>query len=404
MDQELLQLARVYLEHQRKSWPAIEKAGLLPVPTAPVLQLMVEDFKNRHRTGVIDPHATDPFHRYAEKFGGNYNRYSCDNSDPKSIADQMVKALTRASDDGLFIPWCYLFCDYSVSGLDASRQGYASYKNVLRDPRQNIDTTYIDDFTRASRDELEWWQLATFSKRLGKRLIGASDNFNLDDPDWEMKLTMYGLLSRLFIKGFRQKVKRGMGGTHRNGGTLGRAPLGYSRRVKLDADGHIQYGPDGAPKTQICIDPGTKPIALEIFEMFVNRRWTTQKIAKDLNRRKVNGWGGWTSGGLEKLVRNPAYVGVFIWNRTRRELDIETRKYEVIQNARKDWVIFYKPELRFVPVDMWKASRRRLASKTRRPNPGGQQTRNFRPTASTLFSDTLMCGYCQRPLRLYRST
>lgn len=409
-DEELMQLAQIYLEQQRKNWPAIAKAGLLPAPAAPVLQIMVEDYKARHRASIIDPHATDTFLSHTKKFGGNYNRYSCDNSDPKSIADQMAKALARAAEDGRFIPWCYVFCDYSVSGLDASRQGYASYKKVLGNPRQNIDTTYIDDFTRASRDELEWWTLAAFSKRLRKRLIGASDNFDLDDPDWEMKLTMYGLLSRLFIKSLRQKVKRGMGGTHRNGGTLGRPPLGYSRSVKRDESGLIQHGPDGAPKTEICFDPETQAIVLEIFEMFVNRRWTTHRIAKDLNRRKVNGWDGWTSGGLLKILRNPAYVGVFIWNRTRREFDIETRKWKVVENPRKDRITFYNPELQFVPAELWKAARRRLASTMHKRNSeilgetGDQQKTTVRPTASTLFSDILVCGYCQRPLRLYRST
>lgn len=51
--------------------------------------------------------------------------------------------------------WSYVFCDYSVSGLDSARQGYTSYNKVLGDADHRIETTYIDDFTRASRDDLE---------------------------------------------------------------------------------------------------------------------------------------------------------------------------------------------------------------------------------------------------------
>jgi len=57
---------------------------------------------------------------------------------------------------------------------------------VLRDKNHFIETTYIDDFTRASRDEIEWWRLAQLSRRLQKRMIGASDGFDLSSPNWDM--------------------------------------------------------------------------------------------------------------------------------------------------------------------------------------------------------------------------
>ena len=80
--------------------------------------------------------------------GGNYDRYSCDNSSATSILDQMARALEKAHREDRFIPWEYVFADYSISGMDTSRQGYASYKAVLANPNQQIETTYVDDFTR----------------------------------------------------------------------------------------------------------------------------------------------------------------------------------------------------------------------------------------------------------------
>lgn len=133
---------------------------------------MVADFKRRHRTGKVDLEQILPYARIVPKLGGNYDRYSCDNSSPTSILDQMAKALDTAQSEGRFVPWGYVFCDYSVSGLDASRQGYTSYKAVLSDPKHRIETTYIDDFTRAGRDEIEWWRLAAKFKQM--RDSGAS--------------------------------------------------------------------------------------------------------------------------------------------------------------------------------------------------------------------------------------
>jgi DNA invertase Pin-like site-specific DNA recombinase len=97
-----------------------------------------------------------------------------------------------------------------------------------------IETTYIDDFKRASRDEVEWWRLAYLSRRLQKRMIGAGDGFDLSSPNWDMMISLYGLLSRLFIKGLRERVIRGMRGAARRGGCLGKLSLGFTRRARRD--------------------------------------------------------------------------------------------------------------------------------------------------------------------------
>jgi hypothetical protein len=60
---------------------------------------------------------------FGSMFVFGYMRYSCDNSSPVSIIDQMVNCLDKARQEDRFIPWAYVFCDYSVSGLDASRRG-----------------------------------------------------------------------------------------------------------------------------------------------------------------------------------------------------------------------------------------------------------------------------------------
>ncbi len=229
-DAELVRLFVAFVERQKKHWPDLAKLGLIPEPSAEVIQGMVDDFKSRHRGALPDPQALGQLKKRVKKLGGLYSRYSCDNSSPTSIVDQLVNILDKAKSEDRFIPWAYVFADYSVSGLTASRCGYTSYKRVLSNVSQLIDTTCVDDFTRASRSELEWWKLAAISKRHQKRLIGASDGFDLSNPNSEIMITMYGLLSRLFVKSLREKVSRGMKGAARRGTCLGKPPLGFARR------------------------------------------------------------------------------------------------------------------------------------------------------------------------------
>src|SRR5262245_5988646 len=118
-DSELARLAVAYLEWQRKLWPEMVMAELLPEASDQVVAEMVEDFKHRHRTGAVSPDSVRAFTKICNKLAGNYNRYSCDKSSPTSIADQMVNALKKARAEDRFVPWAYVFADYSVSGLDS---------------------------------------------------------------------------------------------------------------------------------------------------------------------------------------------------------------------------------------------------------------------------------------------
>jgi DNA invertase Pin-like site-specific DNA recombinase len=403
-DEDLANLARAYLDRQRKHWPGMEQAGLLPEPTEDVVLPMVEDFKDRHRTGRVDGDQVRRYARFCRNFGGNYNRFSCDNSNPLSALDQMVNALDKARADDRFIPWVYVFCDYSVTGLDPSRQGYTSYKAVLASEEHRIETTYIDDFTRASRDELEWWKLAHLSKRLRKRMIGASDGFDVNSPDWDVKITLYGLVSRLFIKGLREKVRRGMKGAARRGTCLGKLGLGFTRQICRDAHGEVVRRPDGRPRHQPCIDPATQPYRRMMFELYVHRKWSPYKIAKHFNQLRVDGSNGWTGSSIKKLLAGLDAIGIFVWNRRRREYDHDQEKFVTIENPRSEWEIYKDPSLAIVPKELWRAAWQKLR-KTWKAHPltGKTPSRNQK-SATTLFSGTLFCEYCGTELRLNRST
>lgn len=403
-DAEIARLATKYLLVQSKLWPAVVKADALPAMSDAAIAEMVADFKQRHRTGIVDAERLRGFYKLCGRLAGGYNRYSCDNSSPTSIIDQMVKSLEKARQEDRFIPWEYVFCDYSVSGLIASRQGYMSYKGVLSDPRQMIDTTYVDDFSRASRDEIEWWRLAWLSKRLKKRMIGASDGFDLSGPNGEIMVTMFGLLSRLFIKSLREKVNRGMRGAARRRTCLGKQSLGFTRCVVRDEAGVIVKGPDDRPIFRPCIDPVTQEYRKLLYDLFVDKKWSVYQIAKHFNRLKIDGWDGWTEAGIKKLLWSATAIGVFTWNRNRREYDREQEKWVLLRNPRSEWEVYHDPKLAIVPVPTWAAARKRLlAMRTNSPLTGRKPSRN-QVSATTLFSGTLICGYCGRELLLCRST
>src|SRR5262249_9698727 len=155
--------------------------------------------------------------------------------------------------------------------------------------------------------------------------------------------------------------------------------------------GNPLVGTDGLPIYEICIDPETCDYRLLLFDLYVTQNWSMHKIAKHFNQLKVEGWDGWTSAGIRKLLWSPTAIGVFIWNRTRREFDFEEGKWTIEKNPRSEWVVRYAPELAIVPMDQWKAARRKLAAARRNsPLTNRPWSRNeLHP--STLFSGTLYC-------------
>jgi hypothetical protein len=163
------------------------------------------------------------------------------------------------------------------------------------------------------------------SRRLRKRLIGATDNFDLFSPQGEMMMYVYLLVSRFFIKQLWEKSKRGMRGAARRRTVLGKLPLGLTRRAKLREDGTVERKANGQPFYVACHDPGTMDAARLMFELYVERKWSRGRIAKHFNQLRVEDWDGWSESGIRDKLFNPAYVGVFIWNRTRREYDDEKK-------------------------------------------------------------------------------
>lgn len=402
-DDELAYLATEYLNQQRQLWPEMIEKGFLPAPTPQIISAMIEDFKYRHRGGNPDAETLQSLRKLRVLLFGLYARFSCENSNPKSIPDQATNCLRDAFEKGVFIPWQFVYCDYSVTGLDAGRLGYSSYKALLEDPDAGLAGTFIDDFTRASRDEIEWWRLGALSRRLRKQLYGASDRFNLSDPNSEIFITIYCLLSRLFIKGLRQKVVRGMKGAARRLTCLGRLPLGFTRRVLRNIAGDVVLQPDGGPVYEPCWDSVSRAAAVMLFKLFYVKSRSAYRITRIFNRLKVDGWDGWCESGIKYLLRNPAYIGVFIWNKTHREFDPETGKWTRNENPMSEWEFHYDQSLAMISLDWWFGTQAKLALMSGPDRP----TRN-EIQATTLFSGTVVCDDCCKDskgeLKLVRST
>ena len=410
-----LKLAATYLRVQRQQWPALAAGGLLPADTEAVLRGMADDLARRHTTRALDDAAraglADLGGRHAALVKGlgveaAYVRYSCENSETHSLDDQLSQILRKARDLRVFVPWPLVFCDASVSGADASRRGYNALKAVL-DTLPAVGGVLIDEFSRAGRDTLEWFQLAAWAKKRGKNVQGAADGFDLNSPSGQMMLHVFAMFSEFFRHQLRDKVLRGMRHAAERRTSTGRPPLGYGLRPTRDERGLAAVGADGRPVQGKCLHGPTMAHVEAARRMLLDEGASVDDVVREFNRLRVDGSDGWTDCSVRRTLSNPVYLGFDIYDRTRNEWDPETGRRKTVVNPRKVWKRWRDPRLQVWDRRTYLAVRRVLRGRGgRRRRRRSQFAADARPSRNErkptrLLSGTMACR-CGQELKEVR--
>ncbi|MFM8934084.1 MAG: recombinase family protein, partial [Gemmataceae bacterium] len=201
--------------------------------------------------------------------GVAYLRFSCDNSNPRSLAQQLGNVLTRAQREGVFIPWEAVFADAAVSGTIASRRGYQMAKKaIVEEP--GLKVLFLDEIGRASRDLEEVLRLGRKIDQADKRFVGASDGFDSAIPNNRIMLANQGMMQEWFVGQLKQKVKRGMKDAFQQGKVIQNACLGYRLEPVIDANGRPVINAKGKVQQVRVVDQEQAALVREIFEMYAS--------------------------------------------------------------------------------------------------------------------------------------
>jgi hypothetical protein len=145
----LRELARTYLELQRRLWPEMVESGKLAEPTDDNVNALADDFKgwflNQNRDEQL---AGGP---WIGTVAGCYIRYSDEGSNPRSLAQPLRLQLERARQNDHFIPWERVYGAAAITGTTADRHVYKMAKAAIADKEGGIAVLYIDGIGRASR-------------------------------------------------------------------------------------------------------------------------------------------------------------------------------------------------------------------------------------------------------------
>jgi DNA invertase Pin-like site-specific DNA recombinase len=402
----LLDLARTYLETQARLWPELAGTVAVPAADAATFAALADDFERRFRTQAADIFQPGSLPRVWTDVGLAYLRFSDENSNPRSLDQQLLNVLTRARRDGVFVPWRYVLADAAVSGTLACRRGYTLAKALVeRRTESGVAWFLIDDLSRMSRNTIESLRLGELATETGVRLIGASDGFDSANPQSSLLLPVLGSMNEAFITQLRSKVKRGMDDAFRRGDNIQPPGVGYRLVEVKDANGNLVITHKNTIEKAVEIDPEAAEWTRRGAELIAYEGKSAIDIARLFNEHKVGGKQTWSDGRVRQHYGREKLVGKDVLHKTRQVLDRQTGKKKVIQLPESEWMWRDVPHLRILSDELAQAVHSKLSLGA---ESFGRKAKDRRKKVyrAELYPKVLIrpiCGCCGNPMILGRS-
>jgi site-specific DNA recombinase len=320
-----------------------------------------------------------------------YARYSSDQQNPASIADQQRICREHAAREGWQIVGS--FEDAAISGSSMILR--PGVQKLLADAQAGkFDIVVAEALDRISRDQAD---IATFYKHLQFARVPL---VTLAEGEIsELHVGLKGTMNALFLKDLAKKTHRGLRGRVEKGFSAGAVGYGYRMVRRLTSEGELVRG-------EREIDPMQALIVERVFREFADGK-SPLGIARDLNADGIPGPKGlaWRDTSIRGDVRrgtgiinNELYVGVRVWNHKHYVTDPGSGKRVTRFNPESEWIRNEVPELRIVSDEMWQAAKRQQAALAER-HTGIREAARARALLNArrpayLLSGLLECGVC----------
>ena len=199
------------------------------------------------------------------------------------------------------------FADRGESARSANRPELQKMLAYLKEDG-GIDYVIVHKLDRLARNRADDVEINRAFEEAGVRLVSTSEN--IDQTPGGMLL--HGIMSSIaefYSRNLANEVIKGMGEKARNGGTLGKAPLGYMNVRARDENGR--------EVRTIALDEERAPLVRLAFTEYATGNWTVRQLADHLNtlglsipptpRRCAKPI---TATRLHEILRHPYYKGV----------------------------------------------------------------------------------------------
>jgi DNA invertase Pin-like site-specific DNA recombinase len=402
----LMGLARTYLETQARLWQELVGTAAVPAVDAATIAAMADDFEQRFRTQSVENVSPGDMPCIWTALGLAYLRFSDENSNPRSLDQQLLNVLNRARRDGVLVPWQYVLADAAVSGTLACRRGYTLAKTLVEQRAESgVAWFLIDDLSRMSRNTIESLRLGELATETGVRVVGASDGFDSANPQSALLLPVLGSMNEAFITQLRSKVKRGMDDAFRRGDNIQPPGVGYRMVTVTNPDGSPVITHKGTIEKRAEIDPEAAAWIVRGAEMIAREGKSPIELARLFNEHKIGGRQTWSDNMIRKLYSRERLVGREVFRTTRQEKNRATGKVRSVKLPQDQWLVRESPHLRILSDELADAARAKLNLAAQSFGRTAKD-RTKKAHRADLYPKVLIrpvCGGCGTPMILGRS-
>ena len=198
------------------------------------------------------------------------------------------------------------FADRGESARSANRPELQKMLAYLKEDG-GIDYVIVHKLDRLARNRADDVEINRAFEEAGVRLVSTSENID-QTPGGVLLHGIMSSIAEFYSRNLANEVIKGMGEKARNGGTLGKAPLGY-----VNVRGRDEHGRE---VRTVALDEERAPLVRLAFTEYATGNWTARGLAEHLNtlglsipptsRRCAKPI---TATRLHKILRHPYYKG-----------------------------------------------------------------------------------------------
>jgi DNA invertase Pin-like site-specific DNA recombinase len=315
-----------------------------------------------------------------------YARYSTDNQERESIADQLRICTEYAERAGLQV--AAEFTDAAISGpAIGNRPQLQAMLNGAN--AAEFAVILVTDLSRLSRSNGDLSKMIDRLVARGVRVVGVQDGYDSTRRGHKMQAGLSGIIGESFREMIADRTYAAIESRAKQGRSSGGKAYGYAPSVRADGSKWWHTLPYEADTVrwiyeQRAAGAGLGTIAHELNARGVPAPGAAWKRAVRRSDAK------WLQSAVRNVLHNELYLGRVTWNRTRWIKDPDTGKRLQRERPASEWITTRDEALRIVSDVLW--SRVRAMDNASRSGSTGQPKRG-RPVRH-LLSGLLRCELC----------
>ncbi len=202
------------------------------------------------------------------------------------------------------------FVDKAESARTANRPAFQEMIALARQRQKPFDAILVWKLSRFARNREDSIIYKSILRKKGIKVLSANENID-DSPAGAMFEGIIEVMDEFYSANLAQDTKRGLKENAMRGFCNGGVPpYGYNHKIVKDGT---------ATRRTLEIDPNLAPIVKRIYLM-CQEGIGAKRIATTLNKDGIRTTRGklWNSYGILRILKNPMYIGKYVYARHRQ--------------------------------------------------------------------------------------